>query len=390
MKKIHLGNARWQIIACLLLLSTISLLCLWGIEQPGVNGNVELLRLNVVKQTIFIGAALIALILISHISFNQYRKFSYALYGLCIVAIILILIFGKSVRGMKGWISVGPFTLQPSEFMKVALVMALARYMMYQKNLSSVRGLLGPFLLSGVPMFLVLLQPDLGTAMIFFPVCIAMLYAAGARVRHLISVFLLSAMLAVTAYFFVLKDYQKDRLIAFASPDKVSRDKTLQQTRSQWAIGAGGLTGRGLGESLLYSVLVPDKHTDFIFSVIGEEFGWMGCTLVLILYGIVFYLSMKIAYESREPYGKLLVVGMVTFIAAQMLINIGMTIGLAPITGITLPFLSYGGSSLLTVFIAVAMVLGVGRNWVPSFASRDFEFRTGQIRTELGNEKLIK
>ncbi|MFN3486555.1 MAG: FtsW/RodA/SpoVE family cell cycle protein, partial [Planctomycetota bacterium] len=248
----------------------------------------------------------------------------------------------------------------------------LARVLMYGRQVQRLRGLILPVVLTAVPAALILVQPDLGTTLLLVPTLLAMLYVAGARRLHLAGMILILALAAPAAYFFVLKDYQKNRLIAFALPDKVPPDVRYQRDQSVKACAQGRLLGRGLGESgVFFPFHIPDRHTDFVYSIIAEELGFAGSTFVLLLFAVYFGQSCLIAYQSREPFGRLVVVGLTTLLGTQTMINLGMTLGVAPITGVTLPFVSYGGSSLLTCAAAAGLVLNVSARWQPGFSSRD-------------------
>jgi rod shape determining protein RodA len=197
-------------------------------------------------------------------------------------------------------------------------------------------------------------------------------------VRHIILLVLLVLMAAPPAYFYGLKKYQQNRLISFLFPEQVPRALTYQQDQSVRAIAAGGTQGQGVGESAVsYPFYIPDRHTDFVFSIIAQDFGFLGCTFLLLLYAVYFRHATRIAHNSREPYGRLVAVGLITIQAMQVFINVGMTIGVAPITGLTLPFVSYGGSSLVTCALTAAILLNIGSRWVPTFGRNEMD--TGHV-----------
>jgi len=268
--------------------------------------------------------------------------------------------------------------LQPAEFMKVALVLALARLLMYAPSLEKARSLILPILVASVPTALVLIQPDLGTAMLYFPAMLAMAYAAGARLKHVLGLVLLAALAAPPAYLYGMKEYQRNRLISFLLPDQVPKALTYQQSQSVRAVASGGLEGQGPGESAVSQPFhIPDRHTDFVFSIIAQDFGFLGSSFLLLLYAVYFLHAMRIAHNTRESFGRLVAVGLITIHAAQVFINIGMTIGIAPIAGLTLPFVSYGGSSLVSSALTAGILLSIGSRWIPTFGRRETD--SGQV-----------
>ena len=371
-------KVNWKIIISISVLCIFGIISLWTVA-PLVPDK-EPIKQTFFKQLVFMLISTIVLLALLLPSYRYAKRGCYIFYFIILVLLIYVTITGKDIKGASRWIPIGPFMLQPSEFMKLAIVLALARFMMYQKNISTIKGLIGPFILAVVPMAIVLKQPDLGTAIIFFPVLLAMVYVAGAKVRHIIVILLLCAISIPAIYTFVLKDYQRERFLSFIMPSKVEHDKRYHQDQAIKVIGAGKILGTGLGEGMLTEpYYVPERHTDSIFTVIGEGTGFIGSTILLICFIVLLYQSLLIAYSTREPFGKLIATGMTTFLAIQVIINVGMNIGVAPITGITLPFVSYGGSSLLTNFIAVALILNVGIHYVPTFSGRDFGYEKDRI-----------
>jgi rod shape determining protein RodA len=289
-----------------------------------------------------------------------------------VIALAVLLAKGRYIRGARHWFSLGVITVQPAEFCKIACVLTVSRVLMFTRNIQSWRGLALPMLLTAVPCALIVVQPDLGSTLLFIPALFAMLYTAGARKLHLAILLLVMVAGAVPAWKWGLKDYQKNRILSFMFPDKVSPDLSMHQQNSIKACSAGGWIGRGLGEGGSSVVFyVPERHTDFVYSIIAEELGFVGSTFVVLILAVYFARSFRIAHLSREPFGRLVVVGLTALFATQTCINIGMTLGVAPITGVTLPFLSYGGSSLLTCSVATGIILNVAARWQPGFSSRD-------------------
>jgi cell division protein FtsW (lipid II flippase) len=269
--------------------------------------------------------------------------------------------------------------LQPAELAKIAYVLVMADYLRFRENHRTILGLIPPALITFVPVALITLQPDLGTALLFAPVVFAMLIAAGARLKHL-SIVVLVAMLAAPAAFPLLKPHQKARIVGLIhmvqDPLAGADDINYQSTTAQRLAGAGGLHGVSdvHSRALVRFNKLPERHNDMIFAVIMNRFGLMGGVLVLVLYVVWFTGAYLTAAMCQDAFGRLLVVGFSGFILAQTFINIAMTIGMLPIIGLTLPFVSYGGSSMLTVWVMTGLVFGVGIRRSKRFARPSFEF----------------
>jgi len=268
---------------------------------------------------------------------------------------------------------------QPSELTKIAYVLALAQYLRYRENYRTVRGLSLPLLMTFVPMGLILVEPDLGTAMIFLPVLFAMLITAGARLKHISTIVLLGLVL-MPAMYPLLQPHQKDRIIAMAS--QIQGDTRhlsgvgYQGHKAQTLTGAGRLTGHSEthAESLIRFNALPEARNDMIFAVIATRWGLVGGLTVLGLFMLLIAGGLLAAALNKDPFARLIAVGVVTVIFTQMFINIGMTVGILPITGLTLPFISYGGSSLLVNFMMVGLLLNVAARRPVIMANPAFEF----------------
>lgn len=316
------------------------------------------------KQVIWILIGTCVLIGSLCISYQKISEWSYFFYGACLVFLLLTFVIGVERNNARCWISLGFMELQPSELMKIAFILCLARYFKYREDQQTWLGLINPFLITFVPLALILKQPDLGTAMMFFPILFACLFVAGARVKHLLMLILVGILMFPLVYF-NLKIYQQQRIDVFLRQDRLTPEEIRKHGyhlhQSKMAIGSGGLWGQGFQQGTQNRLnLLPERHTDFIFAVIGEEFGFFGCAVVLFLYCLLFFCCLTIADQTKEPFGRIVVIGVVTLLFAQVFVNTGMTIGLMPITGITLPFLSYGGSSLVTSMLAIGLILNVG------------------------------
>lgn len=294
-----------------------------------------------VSAAVFLGLAFVP--------YDKLTKHGAAIYVASLMTLLAVPILGASAHGAKRWFAIGSVRVQPSEFGKYAVLLLLARVIAREgEAVRTWRGLAKPAALTLVPFLLIAKQPDLGTALTYVPILGACLFAAGARVRHFATVGAVVAAILPIAWFFLLHDYQKDRVITFISPEKSSLGGAYQALQSQIAVGAGGLVGKGFEQGTQGSLgFLPFRHTDFIFAVVGEEWGFVGGLLLLALYAVVLYALGEIALETRDLEGRLVVVGVATILLTQVVVNIAMATGIAPVVGITLPLVSYGGSSLL-------------------------------------------
>jgi rod shape determining protein RodA len=369
------------ILSCVLLLSGIGLLSLWTQSPPtGLDGK-SIAQSIFLKQLSFLGISLAVLGLVAWPHYLNYRHAAYVFYAILLGLLALLLVKGSATNGARCWFSLGPLKFQPGEFMKIAVVLVLASVLMYGRDVQRWRGLVLPMALTSVPAALILVQPDLGMTLLFIPTLLAMLYAAGARKRHLAVMILVLIAAVPVMWMKGMKEYQRNRVLSFAFPEKVPPDQRYQQDLSVKACASGGPLGRGVGESGTAAAFnIPERHTDFVFSIIAEDLGFAGSSFVLILLAIYFATSLRIAHQSREPFGRLLVVGLTTLFATQTCVNIGMTLGVAPITGLTLPFISYGGSSLVTCAISAGLILNVSARWQPGFSSRDMADGAVELR----------
>ncbi len=334
------------------------------------------------KQIAKLVVAIVALLVVLRVDSRFLERRAYVVYG-GVVAILSVLLAFKYLRGDASpirWIRFALFDVQPSELMKLAVILGLARYLRYREDQRQLRGLALPYLLTVVPMGLVLLQPDLGTSLMFPPVLLALLFVAGAKRRYLAVTVVLGIAALPTAYFLhqrstvsILRDYQMRRLTAyFEQGDPAVRNREAYHLdQSEVALGNGGLFGRGYGEGSQNTLdHLPAKHTDFIFSVIGEEWGFVGAVVVVLLFLLLVLLCLRVAIFTKDPFGRLVAAGVGVVFAAQSFQNIGMAMGLTPITGLPLPFVSYGGSSLVSSFLALGFVLRVAGERVTPISTR--------------------
>jgi rod shape determining protein RodA len=319
-----------------------------------------ILESYVFKQLNWFAFGMVLLLITVRISYQKFVDFSYFLYGINIVLLILVLVVGHARLGAQRWFTIGSFAFQPSEFMKLSFILALANYVGQRKGaMSELGSLVVPCAMLGVPFILVLLQPDLGTALLMIPVFFAILLAGGAKVRYIVRMVLIG--LAGTPFFWhFLRDYQRQRLLVFLNPniDPLGAGYTIIQ--SKIAIGSGGLMGKGwLAGTQNQLNFIPERHTDFIFSTIGEEWGFLGAVVLVIFFFIIIQKAFTISSLTSDRFGKLIATGIGVLLGFQVVINIAMTMGMMPVVGIPLPLVSYGGSSLLATLVAIGLLLNV-------------------------------
>ena len=293
----------------------------------------------------------------------------------------------RNVKGAYNWINFGSFSLQPAELMKISFILVLARYLRFRSNYRTLKGLILPFTIALVPLGLILKQPDLGTALVFIPCLFAMLYAAGAKFLHLLAVVGIGLAIVPFAWFSgqkelpvfrhmpaIVKEYQRSRVYAmFSSDPKTLQETGFQQEQAKIALGSGGVAGKGFGQ-IPIGRRVPESHNDMVFALVGEQFGFFGSAVLLGAYIVFFTAGIEISASTKEPFGKLVSLGIVTMLAGQTFLNLAVATGIFPVTGITLPFVSYGGSSLLSSFIAAGFLLNIGQNRPMVMARTAFEF----------------
>jgi rod shape determining protein RodA len=358
----------WRLILSAMLLCVLGLLALRHLAPPLTERGEELARNRFARQALFVLAGWTAMAVLAAAGYFRWRSAAWALYGAAVALLVLVLAVGPVVRGTRGWIPLGPLAFQPAEAAKGAVIVLLARILASDAWRLRWTGIWLSLGIVALPAALVVLQPDLGSALILGPICAAMLWAAGVPKRRLAVLAALAVVVAVPAFRYGLKDYQRARLVAFLMPDRVDPQYLYQQNHARNATAAGGFLGLGIGSgSERYPYAIPDRHTDFVFSAIGEELGFVGCTLAMLLYVAFLYEMFRIAWRSQEPFGRLLCAGTGAMVATQVVVNVGMTVGWMPVMGIPLPFLSYGGSSMVMTCAAVGLCASVGRHRITTF-----------------------
>jgi cell division protein FtsW len=316
------------------------------------------------KQALYSGLGIIALVICRHIPFKVFRSLTYPILVLAILLLLAIQItgFGFSAGGSARWLRIGSTSFQPSEFARFALVVYLA-YSMAQKMdqlKDFLIGFLPHILVLGILSGLIILQPDFGAVVILGVLTWTMLFVGGVRILHLLSSLII--VLPVAYYFMIQADYRFRRIISFLDPWQYPTDEGYQIIHSLMAFGTGGIWGTGIGKGYQKLFYLPEPHTDFIFSVIGEELGLLGVLVVLGLYSLIFFRGIVIARNSNDPFGTFLAIGLTTAIGLQVCVNMGVALGLLPTKGLTLPFLSYGGTSLLISMASVGILMNIAAN----------------------------
>jgi cell division protein FtsW len=316
------------------------------------------------RQLLFAGLGIIAMFFIMNVDYWVWRKHAKLMLLACFVLLLLVLIPGVGLvrGGARSWIGIGAFSIQPSEFMKFAMISFIAKYLAEnQKKITSFKqGLLPSLSLIFFAFGLIMLQPDLGTGTVMLGTCIVIIFVAGARIMH----FAVLGAIGVAGFIglIISAPYRMKRITSFLDPWSDALGSGFQIIQSLLAIGPGGLFGVGLGESRQKFLYLPEPQTDFIFAILAEELGFIGGSFVLVLFSILLWRGIRIALGAPDLYGTFLAVGIIAMIAIQVMINIGVVTGLMPVTGITLPFLSYGGSSLTLMLVAVGVLLNISRH----------------------------
>ncbi|RIK64240.1 MAG: rod shape-determining protein RodA [Planctomycetota bacterium] len=373
----------WPILLAALALTGLGLACVYSAEMTSDAPATQTLR-----QAAYLGVGLVSLVVIQALGYRWFGRWSYFLFGVTLVLLVLLLVARyvpmapliRARRNTYRWIDIGPLSFQVSEYAKVVFILALAYYLRFRTNYRTLRGLLAPFVLTLVPLGLILKEPDLGTSLLLLPSLFVMLYVAGAKNRHLLSIIALGLVAAPIFYHSpLMNEYQRDRIRALWQQDEADEKWRLnagyQLNQSKIALGSGGALGEGFEHAAFFKYnLLPEEHNDFIFAVIGHQWGFAGCLFVLACYLLIIACGLTIASMTTDPLGRLLAVGVCVLIAAQAIINIGMTVGLMPITGMTLPFVSMGGSGLVANYIAIGLLIDVGRRRPIDIARKPFEF----------------
>jgi rod shape determining protein RodA len=347
----------WVLLGTVLLLCTISVLEIYSATLHTKYTGFH------TKQIYWIGGGLVAMFIFSRIDYHKLIDFVSWAYGFCVVSLVVVLVVGQKVLGARRWIRLGPMHFQPSEWVKLVLIIAVARYFANLGGRSLMwKDIFKAFALVGVPMLLVLKQPDLGTTLTYTPILIAGLLLGGINLKQ--TLILGTCGIALVAGVWssgkLLKPYQKARLTSFINPDNDPRGAGYQTKQALIAVGSGGVWGEGAAKgSQTQGAFLPIPHADFIFAAFSEEHGFVGAVFVLLLYFFILMRLIQNAQTAADLSGSLIIMGVVAVLTFQIAVNVGMVIGFMPVTGIPLPLMSYGGSSVLFTFLALGTVMNV-------------------------------
>jgi rod shape determining protein RodA len=349
-----LQNVDWPLLGATVGLVILSASTLASLQVGRAGGGVA------IRQLAWFGLGLVALVVMASIDYRRLVRAGPLLYVLGLGALLAVFVLGRTVSGARRWLLVGPISIQPSELFKlcfVLMVVWLLTSRWAQPIGTTVLVMAAPLAL--VPAVLILKQPDLGTALLLFPVLIALLVAAGMRLR-ILGGLVLAGLAAAPLVWVLLKDYQRERILVFLDPFRDPLGSAYNVIQAKIAIGSGQLLGKGVaGATQSRLSFLPERHTDFIFAVFAETWGFVGCLVLLICYALLLLRGFDIAASTREPVGRLVALGVTTLVATQVLVNVGMVTGLIPVVGIPLPFMSYGGSSMVVSMMALGLLLSV-------------------------------
>ncbi len=301
------------------------------------------------------------IIFFMNFDYKMLQIYGKKIYIFNLIMLLAVMFLGQSALGAQRWIQLGPISLQPSEFSKIMMIICMASVFQDKiGKLNTFSDLLPLLGYVGLPFLLVLKQPDLGTSLVFIAIFLGMIFACGVNLKLLFWMFSAAVACAPLLWMFVLKEYQKMRIMVFIDPNVDPLGSGYHIIQSKIAIGSGMLFGKGLFSGTQSQLnFLPENHTDFIFAVVGEELGFIGTTFLLLMYLILMWRGIKIAQQAQDTFGMLLAVGITSMLAFHVLVNVGMTAGIMPVTGIPLPFMSYGVSALTTNMLSVAILLNI-------------------------------
>ena len=357
MRRHFLSDFDFAIFFATVLICTISLINLYSAT---LGGTAPYQKFS--SQVLWMIIGLVVMVLIPLVDYRILERFVYPIYAILILLLIFVLLFGVVENGSRRWLNFGFMRLQPSELMKIGIVLIFSKFFHEQSQSGGygLRDLAIPFALLGFPLLLVLVQPDLGTALLIGLVGVSLILFVKVKVKTLLMLIFLGAVSIPFAWGFVLKDYQKDRVLTFLTPERDPRGKGFHALQSRIAIGSGQFLGKGYRKGTQSQLnFLPEQRTDFIFSVFAEEHGFKGSVVMLGLYLWLIFLGLRASRRAKDKFGALMAFGLTAIFFWHSFINIGMVTGILPIVGVTLPLMSYGGSSLLTSFICIGILINI-------------------------------
>lgn len=357
---VHLKRYDWFLTGAVLLLIAFGLISLFSLSGSSVFPYFE-------RQTVWVGLGLALMVVSSFIDFRLFRTQGYAVllfYTAVILLLVLVLLVDSKVRGIEAWLRIGGLVFQPVELAKLALIILLAKFFSKRHiEIYRIQHLAVSAVYMAIPTLLVLLQPDLGSAIILISIWVAMVVFSGMKLKHFFLLILLAAILFIVAWSLVLEPYQQSRITSFLNPYKDPKGAGYQMIQSMIAVGSGRIWGKGLGYgSQTHLHFLPEAETDFIFAAFAEEWGFIGITIMFVLFFLVLWRILMIGVRASDNFSRLYTLGFAALIFVQSFIHIGMNMGLMPVTGLTLPFVSYGGSSLVTLLIGVGILQNIKIN----------------------------
>ena len=355
---LHLKRLDWKLFLTIFALAAISLLAIYS--SCTVKGDFS----NFYKQAGFFGVGFLLAIVLSFLDWRVFRENSYfilLLYFLCILLLIGVFFFAGEIRGTKSWYKIGEFSFDPVELTKFVLAMLLAKYFSKRHiEMYKIQHIFLSGFYAAIPVVLAALQPNIGSASLLLIVWLGILVISGIKIKHFLLICLGLVLAVVLGWNFFIHDYQKARITSFLFPQADPFGASWSQKQAGIAIGSGGLLGQGwLNGSQTHHGFLPEPQTDFIFSALAEEFGLAGVAVLILLFAYLFWRVLKIAIQAESNFARLFVFGFAIIIFAQMFINIAMNLGMAPIVGISLPFVSYGGSNLLFIFASLGIIQSI-------------------------------
>jgi rod shape determining protein RodA len=316
------------------------------------------------KQLTALVLGVMVLFLVATFDYRFFKVYAGFAYAASVLMLVLVSIpgIGSSSAGAQRWFDFGSFQVTPSEFAKLALILMLAAVLSELRTpVPELADVIRTCVVAAIPTILVFMQPDIGTSIVLMAIVVGILVVAGTRVRHLVALAITAVVMIFLAFQLgIIKEYQLARLTGFLDPQGDALTTNYNRQQAELAVGSGGLFGRGyLAGTQTNLDFVPEQHTDFIFTVVGEEFGFTGSAIVLALFAILIWRAIRISYLSKDPFGTYVAAGVASMFSIQMFVNIGMVVGIMPITGIPLPLVSYGGTAMLANYIAVGLLLNI-------------------------------
>ncbi len=348
----------WGLLGLTVLLGVVGIMTLYSAVSAGAGAHHSGLYM---RQLMWYGVGFVVMVISFLFNYKMLERWAYLIYGICISLLAGVLLLGKTAGGAQRWLALGPVSIQPSEMVKIAVIIMLAAY--YYKHADtrgfSFQGLVYPFFIVLIPFLLIVRQPDLGTALLVVMLAGSMTLFVKVERRTFLTI-LTTCIIIGPSIWFLLKNYQKKRILTFLDPERDPLGAGYHIIQSKIAIGSGMLTGKGYLKGTQNALsFLPEQHTDFIFSVLSEEWGLLGSMTVLLLFLLIIIRGLNVAYQCREPFGAILAVGLTAVIFWQVTINIGMVMGLMPVVGVPLPLVSYGGSSIITVMTCIGLLMNI-------------------------------